>query len=59
MVIFGDPDLNDAVGNIPSSKVDEICHTGDIICSGSGGAAAHLTYANDAPAAAAFVVARV
>ncbi|KAH9207591.1 cutinase [Leptodontidium sp. 2 PMI_412] len=59
VVLFGDPDYPDLVGSVPASKTDQICHTGDIICTGKGGADAHLTYANDAPAAAAFVVARV
>ncbi|CZT08004.1 hypothetical protein WAI453_002320 [Rhynchosporium graminicola] len=61
VVVFGGPDVKtkQAVGKIPASKVLQICHTGDIICTGSGGAAAHLTYAKDAATAAAFVVARV
>ncbi|EKD19164.1 putative Cutinase [Drepanopeziza brunnea f. sp. 'multigermtubi' MB_m1] len=59
VVIFGDPDLRDPVGTVPSSKVLEVCHVGDIICTGFGGSAAHLNYAMDAAVAAAFVVARV
>ena len=59
VVVFGDPDYPDAVGNVPASKTNQICHTGDIICTGKGGADAHLNYGKDAAAAAAFVVARV
>ena len=59
VVIFGDPDNGDAVGKIPASKVKIICHVGDNIC--QGGAlilAPHLTYGQDAQAAAAFVKAQ-
>ncbi|OBT39138.1 hypothetical protein VE00_09691 [Pseudogymnoascus sp. WSF 3629] len=55
-VIFGDPDNGDAVGSLPATKVDIICHAGDNIC--DGGAVilpAHLNYSMDAGAAAAFV----
>ncbi|PVH77980.1 carbohydrate esterase family 5 protein [Cadophora sp. DSE1049] len=58
-VLFGDPDYPDTPGAIPASKTLQICHQGDIICRGIGGADAHLTYPSDAPQAAAFVVARV
>lgn len=57
--MFGDPDYPDNAGSIPASKTYQICHVGDIICRGIGGADAHRTYPADAPAAAAFVVARV
>ncbi|KAK0109467.1 separase/separin, variant 2 [Cadophora gregata] len=58
-VLFGDPDYPDTPGSIPASKTLQICHQGDIICRGIGGADAHLTYPSDAPQAAAFVAARV
>lgn len=59
VVIFGDPFRNQPVGNIPSSKVLEDCHTGDIICTGSGGTEQHLNYEEDAEEAAAFVTSKV
>ncbi|KAJ7351310.1 cutinase, partial [Mycena albidolilacea] len=64
VVVFGDPDrvgrsTLPPVGTIPAAKVDSFCHTGDIICTGSGGAAEHLNYDEDAPSASAFIVARV
>lgn len=59
VVIFGDPDDGQAVGSIPASKVDIICHSGDYICKGDDLVLpAHLTYSEDAPAAAAFVAAQ-
>ncbi|KAH7408948.1 cutinase [Cadophora sp. MPI-SDFR-AT-0126] len=58
-VLFGDPDYPDTPGSVPASKTLQLCHQGDIICRGIGGADAHLTYPSDAPQAAAFVVARV
>ncbi|KAJ7886826.1 cutinase [Mycena olivaceomarginata] len=64
VVVFGDPDrvgrsTLPPVGTVPAAKVDSFCHTGDIICTGSGGAAEHLNYDEDAPSASAFIVARV
>ncbi|KAJ7114183.1 cutinase, partial [Mycena crocata] len=64
VVVFGDPDrvgrsTLPPVGTVPAAKVSSFCHTGDIICTGSGGAAQHLNYDQDAPAASAFVVAHV
>ncbi|KAL2068590.1 hypothetical protein VTL71DRAFT_14927 [Oculimacula yallundae] len=59
VVVFGGPDSKQAVGSIPASKVLQVCHTGDIICTGKGGADEHLNYVKDAAMAAAFVVARV
>ncbi|GAB7347209.1 hypothetical protein MBLNU459_g3315t1 [Dothideomycetes sp. NU459] len=57
VVIFGDPDDGEAVGAVPASKTDIICHTGDDIClHGDLVLEPHLTYAEDAPAAAKFVV---
>ncbi|TGO83989.1 hypothetical protein BPOR_0566g00100 [Botrytis porri] len=67
VVIFGDPekmlihrrtDKGQAIPNMDASKVDTICHTGDNICeAGDIILPAHLTYGEDATAAAAFVVA--
>ena len=56
VVIFGDPDNGKAVGNIPSNRVDVICHAGDDICAGGDEILpAHLDYSMNAPAAASFV----
>lgn len=35
VVIFGDPDNPDPVGDIPASKVYIDCHPEDLICQGS------------------------
>ncbi|KAJ6525141.1 cutinase [Mycena capillaripes] len=64
VVLFGDPDrvghpTPPPVGTIPAAKVDSFCHTGDIICTGLGGASEHLNYNLDAPAASSFIIARV
>ncbi|KAF3763112.1 family 5 carbohydrate esterase [Cryphonectria parasitica EP155] len=57
VVTFGDPDSDTAVANIDSSKVLIICHEGDDICDfGDLILLPHLTYAENATAAAAFVV---
>ncbi|KAJ9657832.1 hypothetical protein H2201_008045 [Coniosporium apollinis] len=56
VVTFGDPFKNRGFGSIPSSKVKIFCNWGDNIC--DGGVLVlypHLTYRNDAAAAAAFV----
>ena len=58
VVVFGDPDRGQAVGTIPSSEVDSICHNQDIICTGSGSFTTHLTYGQDAASAASFVVSK-
>lgn len=56
VVIFGDPDNGQAVGSIPASNVDVICHTGDNICQGGDLILTpHLTYSQDASSAASFV----
>ncbi|CAG8976176.1 hypothetical protein HYALB_00010434 [Hymenoscyphus albidus] len=56
VVIFGDPLNGKAVGSIPASKTKIICHNGDNICEGGSQIRqAHLTYRNDAGAAAQFV----
>ncbi|KAJ6479015.1 cutinase-domain-containing protein [Mycena sanguinolenta] len=64
VVLFGDPDrvgrsTLPPVGTVPAANVDSFCHSGDIICTGSGGATQHLNYDLDAPAASSFIVARV
>jgi cutinase len=59
VIVFGDPDRGQAVGTVATSKVDSICHAQDIICTGSGGFETHLTYGDDAPAAASFIVSAV
>ncbi|KAF7348242.1 Cutinase [Mycena sanguinolenta] len=59
-VIFGDPDDGEAVQGIPAADTDVICHVGDDIClHGDLILPSHLTYGADAPAAAAFIAARV
>lgn len=56
VVIFGDPDDGVALPNVAASKVDVYCHDGDNICvDGDLILVPHLTYAEDAAAAAAFV----
>ncbi|KAF5392780.1 hypothetical protein D9757_001019 [Collybiopsis confluens] len=60
VVIFGDPDDGQAVAQIPSSKVDVDCHTGDDICAGGDLVLEpHLTYGADTPAAAQFIVSKL
>ncbi|KAF2462288.1 cutinase precursor [Lineolata rhizophorae] len=57
VVIFGDPDNGDPVGNIAADKVQIFCNAGDNIC--DGGALVlppHLAYGADAGDAADFVV---
>ncbi|KAF5374194.1 hypothetical protein D9758_004593 [Tetrapyrgos nigripes] len=57
VVIFGDPDNGEAVSGISSSRVDVICHIGDDICAhGDEILLPHLTYGQDTPAAAQFIV---
>lgn len=55
-VVFGDPKKTQPLGSISSEKVLSICHEGDIICNYVGGTAAHLTYSEDAPQAASFIM---
>ncbi|PQE16247.1 hypothetical protein CJF32_00010744 [Rutstroemia sp. NJR-2017a WRK4] len=58
VVIFGDPDKGQAIPNVPASKVVVYCGAGDNICAnGDLILPAHLVYAENAAAAAAFVVA--
>ncbi|KIK61338.1 carbohydrate esterase family 5 protein, partial [Collybiopsis luxurians FD-317 M1] len=60
VVIFGDPDDGQAVAQISASNVDVICHTGDDICEGGDIILEpHLTYGEDAPAAAEFIVSKL
>lgn len=59
VVLFGDPFNGQSVGSVPSSKVLEICASGDQVCNGSGTFAitqAHLSYGNNADQAASFIV---
>lgn len=57
VVIFGDPDNGKALPNVAASKVDTYCHAGDNICvNGDLILVPHLTYGENAAAAAAFVV---
>jgi len=57
VVIFGDPDDGKALPNVAANKVDTYCHAGDDIClNGDLILVPHLTYAENAAAAAAFVV---
>ncbi|TFK97296.1 cutinase-domain-containing protein [Pterulicium gracile] len=56
---FGDPFYGRAYGSIPASRTLNICHTGDIICTGSGGSAEHGNYNRDAGAVTNFIAARV
>jgi cutinase len=58
VIIFGDPDNGEAVAGISQSKVQVNCHAGDNICQhGDLILVPHLTYADSATKAAAFVVA--
>ncbi|KAL7945358.1 carbohydrate esterase family 5 protein [Trichoderma barbatum] len=56
VVLFGDPYFGRAVANFDASKVLVVCHAGDNICQGGDFIfLPHLTYAEDADTAAAFV----
>jgi cutinase len=56
-VIFGDPNNGQPVAGLPASRTKVICHKGDNICDGGTLILLpHLTYAEDAASAAAFVV---
>ncbi|PNY28395.1 Cutinase [Tolypocladium capitatum] len=60
VVIFGDPYSAQAVANIDASRVKIICHGGDNICdNGPLILLPHLTYAEDAGAAASFVMSQI
>jgi hypothetical protein len=57
VVIFGDPNDGEPVGQIPADKVLIICHEGDNICQhGDIVLPQHLTYGIDAGTAAAFIL---
>ncbi|KPM36325.1 hypothetical protein AK830_g10251 [Neonectria ditissima] len=56
-VTFGDPYQKQAVQGVSADRTKVFCHSGDSVCLGTGIiTAAHLTYSQDAEAAAAFVV---
>lgn len=56
VMIFGDPNNGDPVGNISADKVMVICHQGDLICRGTILVLPpHLNYQRDAPTAAKFI----
>lgn len=60
VVLFGDPKDGQALPNVDASKVLTVCHAGDNICAGGDIILlAHLTYAEDADSAAAFVASLV
>ncbi|ROV87664.1 hypothetical protein VSDG_09648 [Cytospora chrysosperma] len=60
VLIFGDPDNGEAVGDIPDDKVHVICHALDGICLHLGIITPqHLNYQEDAPAAAEWVAAEL
>ncbi|KAH0612086.1 uncharacterized protein H6S33_010138 [Morchella sextelata] len=60
IVLFGDPDNGDAFPGTLNNNVKTFCHDGDYICDGLPIITdQHGNYANDAPAAAAYVAARV
>ncbi|KAJ4387622.1 hypothetical protein N0V93_008219 [Gnomoniopsis smithogilvyi] len=60
VVTFGDPDSTTPVANIDASKVLVICHDGDDICQfGTLVLPQHLTYAENATAAANWVVGKL
>ncbi|KAH6999939.1 cutinase-domain-containing protein [Ilyonectria destructans] len=59
-VTFGDPYQKQAVTGVSADRFKVFCHAGDTVCSGTGViTAAHLTYSQDADAAAAFVVSAI
>jgi cutinase len=60
VVTFGDADRDETFGLVAANKILIICHTGDNICdNGIIITPEHRNYEIDAPAAAAFVAARV
>ncbi|KAF4614450.1 hypothetical protein D9613_002536 [Agrocybe pediades] len=60
VVVFGDPDDNQGFPGVLNGRSLTFCAVGDDICLGGDVIdAAHLSYGADAPAAAAFVAARV
>lgn len=60
VVVFGDPDRGQSLGNIASSKVLTICHDNDKICDGTATVTSdHLNYQKDVGTAGAFVAGKV
>ncbi|KAJ5087389.1 Cutinase [Penicillium angulare] len=55
-VLFGDPLKMESVGKLSSDNVKEFCATGDPVCENGANVMAHLTYGNDATAAAQFLI---
>ena len=56
VVLFGDPDDGQPLGNVPAYKVSTDCHTGDNICQGGDHIyEPHLSYCHDVYTEAAFV----
>ena len=57
VVLFGDPYDGQPVANFDAAKTLVVCHDGDNICQGGDIILLpHLTYAEDADTAAAFVL---
>ncbi|KAF4966634.1 hypothetical protein FSARC_5683 [Fusarium sarcochroum] len=60
VVNFGDPFQKQAVQGVPTDRVKIICHSGDGVCAGTAAITPdHLTYSQDAKAAASFVASKV
>ncbi|KAM0199819.1 hypothetical protein ACHAPI_002914 [Fusarium lateritium] len=60
VVNFGDPFQRQAIQGIDADRVKIICHTGDGVCAGTAAITPdHLTYSQDATAAAQFVASKV
>ncbi|EWZ49489.1 hypothetical protein FOCG_12241 [Fusarium oxysporum f. sp. radicis-lycopersici 26381] len=60
VVNFGDPFQRQAIQGVPADRVKIICHAGDGVCAGTAAITPdHLTYSQDANAAAQFVVSKV
>ncbi|KAK5737379.1 hypothetical protein LTR17_006798 [Elasticomyces elasticus] len=58
VVVFGDLFESQSIGSIPSSKVLELCASGDSICgtpSGGASGSGHTSYGSDASTAASFI----
>ena len=60
VVLFGDPDDGQPLANIDTGDVVTFCFDTDLICDGAPVVLpAHLSYALNAPAAAAFVASHI
>lgn len=57
-VLFGDPLNGRAVGNLPAARTKQYCASGDSICEGGGFGitSAHISYGNNADAAADWII---